>query len=257
MTGLADVLGLAESALAAWLLVFLRVGAAMALLPAFGEQSVPIRVRLGLTFCFAAIVAPATGPDVAASLDRGLPMLQAAVTEIAAGLALGVGHRLMVHTLQIAGTMAANMMSLSHLLGGAGADPQPAIAQILVLGGLALAALLGLHVKIALAFIASYEVLPPGLVLSAGDFAGWATARVADAFALAFVLAAPFTIAALLNNVALGAINRAMPQLMVAFVGAPATVWSALALLALAAPTILTIWSKALDRLLAAPFGLP
>lgn len=257
MTGLSGALGLAEDAVAASFLVFLRVGAAMALLPAFGEQSVPARVRLGLALCFAAVVAPAVGPDLALSLDRGLPFPRAAATEIVAGLALGVGLRLMVHALQIAGTMAANMLSLSHLLGGAGADPQPAIAQVLVLGGLALAALLGLHVKIAVAFVVSYDVVPPGLAPRAGDLANWGTARVADAFALAFVLAAPFTIVALLNNVALGAINRAMPQLMVAFVGAPATVWSALALLALAAPSILSVWSMALDRLLADPFGLP
>ncbi len=257
MNGLADLMGLGETALAAWLLVFLRVGAAMALLPAFGEQAVPARIRLGLTLCFAAIVAPAAGPDIATRLDQGLRVLPAAAAEVAAGLALGIGLRLMVHALQIAGTIAGNMMSLSHLLGGAGVDPQPAMGQVLVLGGLALAALLGLHVKIALAFLGSYAVMPPGLLPGAGELAGWGTARIAEAFSLAFVLAAPFTIAALLNNVALGAINRAMPQLMVAFVGAPATVWSALALLALTAPTILAIWSEALDRLLAAPFGVP
>jgi glycosyltransferase involved in cell wall biosynthesis len=37
----------------------------------------------------------------------------------------------MMHALQIAGTIAANMTSLSQLLGGAGVDPQPAMAQIL------------------------------------------------------------------------------------------------------------------------------
>jgi flagellar biosynthesis protein FliR len=68
----------------------------------------------------------------------------------------------------------------------------------------------------------------------------------------------PFTIAALvIANLALGAINRAMPQLMVAFVGAPATVWGALALLAITAPAILAVWAAALDRVLAIPFGAP
>ena len=45
---------------------------------------------------------------------------------------------------------------------------------------------------------------------------------MAASFALALSLAAPFVIASLLYNVALGVINKAMPQLMVAFVGAPA-----------------------------------
>ena len=44
--GLAELLGMAETAAHAALMVFLRVGAAMALLPAFGEQTVPQRLRL-------------------------------------------------------------------------------------------------------------------------------------------------------------------------------------------------------------------
>ena len=50
----------------AWLgwVVFLRVAAAMALLPAFGSQSVPLRVRLALACAFAAVVAPAVADRV-------------------------------------------------------------------------------------------------------------------------------------------------------------------------------------------------
>ncbi len=39
--------------------VFLRVGAMLALVPAFGEQTVPVRVRLGLSIAFSLIVLPA------------------------------------------------------------------------------------------------------------------------------------------------------------------------------------------------------
>jgi len=256
MDGLAVLLGLGASAAASAFLVFLRIGAAMALLPAFGEQSVPVRVKLALTLCFTAIVAPAVLPGVAAWQDGGAPYyLPAAGAEIVVGLAFGIALRLMVHALQIAGTIAANMTSLSQLLGGAGVDPQPAMSQVLVIAGLALAASAGLHVKIASAMIDSYRIFPAGILPVVGDLAGWGTARVAEAFRLAFVLSAPFTIAALVSNLALGAINRAMPQLMVAFVGAPATVWGALALLAIAAPTMLTVWAESLDRLLGFTFG--
>ena len=43
----------ARGFLAAGFIVFLRVGAAMAVLPAFGEQTVPGRVRLVLALAFA------------------------------------------------------------------------------------------------------------------------------------------------------------------------------------------------------------
>jgi flagellar biosynthetic protein FliR len=255
---IADLLDLGASQAAAAFLVFLRIGAAMALLPAFGEQSVPARIRLALAICFTAVVAPAVAQDVGGWQDGGPnAYIAAAAAELLVGLAFGIALRLMVHALQIAGTIAANMTSLSQLLGGAGVDPQPAMAQVLVIAGLALAASTGLHVKFAAAFIDSYRVFPPGVLPVIGDLAGWGTSRVADAFALAFVLAAPFSVAALVANLALGAINRGMPQLMVAFVGAPATVWASLALLAIVAPTMLGVWSQALDRLLAGTFGGP
>ena len=63
-------------------------------------------------------------------------------------------------------------------------------------------------------------------------------------------IAAPFVIGSLLYNVALGIINRAMPQLMVAFIGAPALTWGGLALFAVAAPLILSVWLAAFAVLL-------
>ena len=75
-----------------------------------------------------------------------------------------------------------------------------------------------------------------GLPVPAADVAAWGTARVAQAFALGFSLAAPFVIAGFAYNLALGAINRAMPQLMVAFIGAPAITAGGLLILMLAAP---------------------
>ncbi|MEL7466752.1 MAG: flagellar biosynthetic protein FliR, partial [Pseudomonadota bacterium] len=105
------------------------------------------------------------------------------------------------------------------------------------------------------AIIASYAVLPYGALPIVGDLAAWGVAKGADAFGLAFGLAAPFCAAAILYNLALGAINRAMPQLMVAFVGAPAITGGALLLLLLSGPVALTHWQGRLDAALAAPFG--
>jgi flagellar biosynthesis protein FliR len=67
-------------------------------------------------------------------------------------------------------------------------------------------------------------------------------------------LAAPFFVISFLYNVALGVINRAMPQLMVAFVGAPAITFGALVLLLLAVPAGLVIWWNAFSIVLDDPF---
>lgn len=245
-------LGLSSGVAWAGFLVFLRCGAMMALLPAFGEQSVPMRVRLGLTIAFAAVVAPAVAARPGGWPEPGIgPVLG----EAAAGLILGIGLRLMVQALQITGTIAAQAASLTQVFGGTAGEPQPAISNVLALAGLALAVAAGLHVQAAKLLILSYDLLPPGVPPAPGEAAALGVAQVARAFALAFSLAAPFVIAALLYNLALGLISRAMPAMMVTFVGAPALTLGALALLALSAPLILGAWVQALSEHLADPLS--
>lgn len=239
------------------IIVFLRVGAAMAVLPAFGEQAVPQRVRLGLALGFTAIVAPAVAQQLEPmTRDQSILSLLLA-TEVLAGLALGIGLRLFVLALQMAGSIAAQATSLSQVFGGAGIEPQPAIGHLLVFGGLALAVMSGLHVRVAEVIIMSYDILAPGQFPDAGMLSNWGVSRVAHAFTLAFILAAPFVIASLIYNVALGVINRAMPQLMVAFVGAPAITAGALVLMFLVMPLMLSVWSDELLQYLQDPFGGP
>ena len=255
VAALSELTGIAQEALIAGGMVFLRLGAAMAVLPAFGEQAVPMRIRLAIALSFTLIIAPAVAPEVAELATRPNGWLRAVATETVAGLTLGIGLRLFIHALQTAGTMAAQATSLAQFFGGAGVDPQPAISQLLLMAGLALAVMAGLHVRLAELFILSYALMPAGKFPAGWALAGWGVAQVARAFALAFSLAAPFVIAALIYNMALGAINRAMPQLMVAFVGAPALTWGGLVLLLLVVPAGLGVWMAALSAFLADPFA--
>ncbi len=236
-----------QAALWQGVMVFLRVGAAMAFLPAFGERMVPARVRLAAALAFTAVVAPAVPAVPAAWGPAG--------AEVAAGLVLGAFLRLVVMALQVAGTIAAQSASLSQLFGGAGPEPQPAMANLLLLAGLALALAAGLHVRLAQFLILSYGLIPAGTLPAPGAVAEAGVARVARAFALGFALAIPFVVGATLYNVALGFINRAMPQLMVAFVGAPALTLGGLALLAAAAPVLLPVWLSALEAALEGPLA--
>lgn len=251
---LAELLGLSRTALFIGFVTFLRIGAAMALLPAFGEQTIPARVRLVLALAFTAIIAPAVSDRLAplgTQID-GIPVWF--FSELGTGLLIGMLVRMFVMALQIAGTIAAQATSLSQLFGGSGGEPQPAVGNLLVMAGLAVAVHLGLHVKLTQLLINSYDALPPGQFPDAELVRSWGLSGVGHAFTLGFSIAVPFLIAGLIYNVALGAINRAMPQLMVAFVGAPALTAGGLVLFALALPGGLVLWRGAFDHFLANPF---
>lgn len=245
--------GLGQDILWTGFLVFLRVGAAMALMPAFGELAVPQRIKLVLALAFTAIVAPAVAGDLTGIQPGNATPL---MTEVLAGLIIGAGLRFFIVALQIAGTMIAQATTLSQLFAGTGPEPQPAIANLLVMAGLALAAMAGLHVRVAELLILSYDPLPAGQFPGASDTADWGLFQIVRAFSLAFAMAAPFVAASLIYNVAIGVINRAMPTLMVSFIGAPALALGGLLLLAIVTPLALAVWIAALNGYIAAPFSV-
>ena len=160
--------------------VFLRVGAMTAMLPAFGEQYVPVNVKLAIAVAFTFVVAPALPlfPEPASPLQfAGL-----ATSEAIIGLALGVSVRLFIMGLQIAGTIAAQSTSLSQVLGNIGADALPAMGGVLLVSGLALAVMMGLHVKVAEFLIYSYQIFPLGTYPQPAGFSEWGLHRISRTF---------------------------------------------------------------------------
>lgn len=248
VAGLAALSGLAEPLILSSALVFARVGAAVAVLPGFGEQNLPARIRLAVALAFTAIVAPAVLPMVPANISA-LP------AEAVSGLMIGLGFRFFIFALQTAGTIIGQSTSIAQLFGGAMGEAQPVIGNILTMAALALALSAGLHIHAAELLILSYDLLPAGVFLPTPDLAQWGVAQTSRTFALAFTLAAPFVIGAFLYNVALGIINRALPQLAVSFIGAPALTLGGLVLLAICAPVILSVWLQAFGLWLADPLS--
>ncbi|NIZ12203.1 flagellar biosynthetic protein FliR [Phaeobacter sp. HF9A] len=232
-------------------IVFLRIGAMVSIMPGFGEQFTPTQIRLVSGLVFTAIVAPAI-PQI--------PMPQSVMqyaglmaTEAVIGLALGVVLRMFMHMLQTAGSIAAQSTSLSQMLGGAGADPMPALGAVLWISGIALAMMMDLHIRAAELMIRSYELFPVGRFPEAAGLSEWGVHRVSVTFSTAFTLSAPFLITAVLYNLTLGVVNRAMPQLMVVMIGAPVITTGGLIILMAGAPMILEVWSRDLMMFFANP----
>lgn len=253
MDQLAQLLDVVDRQLWHGFIVFLRVSAVVAMLPAFGEQTVPARVKLAIALAFTLIVAPAVVVPSAPPSVSSVALY--VLTEVISGLTIGLGIRLFVLALQTAGAIAAQSTSLSQLLGGAAVEPLAAIGYVLMIGGMALAVIAGLHIKAAELLILSYKFLPVGLFAGGDDIADWGVTQVSRAFALAFTLAAPFILVSVLYNLMLGVINKAMPQLMVAFVGAPLITAGGLFILCIASPVMLSVWLNALDQFMFNPFG--
>ena len=229
--------------------LFMRVSAFVFLLPGLGERTVPARVRLVAAAALSIVLFP-----IVLSQDVALPESVSAFTavliaEALNGLMLGFATRIFVFTLQLAGAIIAQNLSLSQLFGpGVGFDSESPFAAILVMAGIALAMTSGLHYHLAGSFAAAYEVFGFG-VFPGGDGAGeWSAMRTGAAFTQALALASPFVILGFIYSISLAAASRAMPQLPAAFVGAPAIVIAGAALFAATAPILLIHWLRSFQN---------
>ncbi|MEM9147076.1 MAG: flagellar biosynthetic protein FliR [Pseudomonadota bacterium] len=235
--------------------IFARVGAFLFLMPGIGERGIPMRLRLGAALALTFLLTPLVRPLVAETPSDvpGLALMLSA--EALAGLVIGFGFRMLVYALQIAGTTAAFHLSLSHIFGTPVGDAEPTIATFLAMGGIVLAISVGLHIQAVAALAGLYDVLPFGRFPSGSDLSELSVRRTAEVFALGVALAFPFIAISFAYNLALGALSRAMPQLLVALIGVPLLVGLGLITLYLALPHIYDRWAEALRAILANPLG--
>lgn len=217
-------------------LVFARLGSAIMLLPGFGEAYVPPRVRL----IFALTVSFALMPMIS---DR-LPAMPAAmgafaallVVEIGIGLFFGMIARLILLGAQSAGSVIALQIGMASALV---ADPTTQ-QQAAITGNflLALTVVLifatGLDHMTLKGLVGTYAIFPAGEVPPMGDVANHAARIVADSFAVAIAMTAPFLVYGIVFAVALGLLARLMPTLQVFFIAMPMQLLAGLALMAVA-----------------------
>lgn len=241
IAGLAPLAQLAPLAVLPAAMIFTRMSLLVFLMPGLGARVVPARVRLVLALALTALAVPIVG-DVP---DAPLPLLLAG--EALAGAYLGFSFRVLVFALSIAGTIIAQAMSLSQIFGaGISEDSSTTVSTLLTMAAMTLFVTAGLHVAAFGVLLDSYEAFPPGLAGLTGGYAQAALTACAEGFAFGVSLALPFVLMNLAYNAVLGLASRAMPQLMVTFVGMPAITFGGLALLAAAAGLILTVW---MDRM--------
>jgi flagellar biosynthetic protein FliR len=239
VASLLPLASLAEGLVVPAMIVFTRISLLVFLLPGLGTRVVPVRMRVlaagGLTF----LLLPIAGAQGAA----GTALVPVLAGEALTGFYLGFCFRVAVFALSIAGTVIAQALSLSQIFGaGISEDSSTTFSTLLTLAGGALFLTAGLHVEAFGLLAQSYEAFPVGADGLSAPFAETALRLSAEGFAFGLSLAVPFVLMNLAYNAVLGLCSRAMPQLMVTFVGMPAITLAGLGLLAVSVTAMLTIW---------------
>ncbi|MBS0561085.1 MAG: flagellar biosynthetic protein FliR [Proteobacteria bacterium] len=233
----------------AFALVLARLAAAVMLLPGFAETGTPAMLRAGFALALALLLTPVIAPLVPATPDSGSVAAAMVMAEVVTGLWLGWLARMAVQALAMAGQVLSYMIGLSNVL-----QPDPdlgaqatAVARLLGMAAPVLILASGLYAAPLRALAGSYRLIAPGALLPAPDAAPGVLAAFADAFALALRLAAPFVLAGVVWQVAVGLLARVAPRVQIQAIAAPGQIAGGLFLLAALAGGLLAAWHGALN----------
>lgn len=231
--------------IALFILAFARIGTALLVMPGFGDSRIPPRARISVSVLitlslFAALPLPAVS-------DQPAMLVLLLGCEGLVGVFLGMGVRLFFTSLQILGGIVGYASSLSNALAPPDANFEGAstVAAMLQMAMLALVFTTDIHHLIIEGFLRSYIVMPVGEIML-GDMVSQMARLGASAFYVAMMVGAPFLVFTILLNLALGLANRVMPTMQVFFVAGPGLILIGLAILAIAAPSILHHVSQSL-----------
>lgn len=227
--------------IAAIVLIMARVGLIVFFMPGIGEQAVPVRVRAMIVLVFSISLAASGLIQFPAITGMG-GFFGLLLAEVTIGIFFGLLLRVAIWMLAICGTIIAQVIGLAQMLGIAlETEAQTITANALSMAGAAMLLTMDYHVSVFVRMTTIYEDMPAGALGTLEPM--FLVEHAFEAFAIAIMLAWPFVAVNLLYNICLGFINKALPSLMVAFVGAPFMIGAGILLLAFSIATILVVWA--------------
>jgi flagellar biosynthetic protein FliR len=207
------------------MLASVRFGALFVLAPVFGGVPLPAQFRVLFVLAFAAMLVAAVRPAALPIRVEVVPLVLAALSELAIGAAMAFGLFTAFGAFQFAGKLLDLQIGFSI---GTVFDPvtraqSPLLGSALNMLALVLFFALDGHHMLMRGVAYSLQRVPPGSLP-----ANWSVAPLVDQFGSMFVfglvLVAPVVFALLLVDVGLGIVSRTMPQLNIFTVGIPAKI---------------------------------
>ena len=202
-----------------FLLILTRLGSTLLLLPSFSLVTGSIRIKLLLAAMGAFLLTPLhiRGDWSTVSSSNLLFMVE---SELLLGFACGLAGRLIISGLQMAGQLIGQVsgISLSELRV---ADEEAATVhgRLLVLIGLSSFLILGGHRQVVQALLDSFQTIAPGAILPMDSLVTLLQDVSGLAFHLAVRISAPILVAMLIALLAVGMLNRTLPQLNIMAIG--------------------------------------
>lgn len=211
------------SQLTAFLLILCRVGAALMMMPIYGDSYVSPRLRLLFAGALSVLLTP-----LLMSKIPGLPVSVFAlglliVSEIIIGTFIGLISRTILSVMHTAGTVVAYQSSLamSSIFDPVTGTQTAVLSNFFTITAVTLMLSLNLHHYMLAGVVESYTLFTPGAYPMIEDMMQYQVRLISDAFTLGLMLAAPHIIFSFIFYLMGGLMARLMPNFQTFYVMMP------------------------------------
>lgn len=202
--------------LTTWLLVFLRVGALLAVMPVFSGRGHPVALRLALGALLSGFVS-VTLPLAANPGDGAGALVGLMAVEVGTGLLLGFVSRMIFFAVEFVGAVISAEIGLNLPPGMNPLSESQSTLPAIILQYLAMALwlTLDLHHWMLRACERSYDLLPIGGAVLSEDLAVELLRHTSEIFFIGLQMAAPIMAVMFLISLIFSVLARAVPQMNV------------------------------------------
>ncbi|HTI70546.1 MAG TPA: flagellar biosynthetic protein FliR [Candidatus Limnocylindria bacterium] len=201
---------------ATWILVFVRVGAMLAVVPLFSVDHFPRQIRLATGAIVAFLMVPVL-PPVSLSNISLWSLVGVTAQEVTAGLVLGFVCRIAFFAVEMAGSIIANDIGLNmaSTLNPMVNSPMAPTSTALYWMGVAIMLSLDLHHVFIAGFQRSYDFLPMGGSHMSEALLHRFVSSTGGIFVSGLQMAAPIMAVTFVITLVFSLLGRAVPQMNV------------------------------------------
>ena len=206
-------------------LAFCRIGGCLLVVPGFSSPRILMRARLFIAIAVSLALTPLLQEDVQPAVENAQPitLLGLMLSESLKGVLIGLLGRFFFLALETMTVAIANAIGLVSPLGAPleGDEAQPSVSALVSMAAVLLIFVTDLHWEIFRGLAASYKVMPVRQSFDPRVSLVQLTDDATRTFLFTIRIAAPFLVFAVVSNLAIGLVNKLVPQIPVAFLAPP------------------------------------
>lgn len=227
-----------------FLMLFIRLGAALMVMPGYSGRLLSARIRLLLALAMAFLLLPVLGQTLPPIPRQPSALALLILGEVTVGLFMGAVMQTLMSAVNVAGTAIGFQVGLTNAFSFDVVAEQQGTLVTNFLSNVALMILFAtnMHHLMLQAVVDTYVLFPPGQALPLDDFSDVMSHTMARAFELGLRIAAPLMVFGLIFYSAMGLLSRLAPQIHVFFVALPLQVLVGLWLMMVALPVMMLVF---------------